>query len=186
MPKTIEITPHLSIAELETRYRQCHDPVERSHYQIIWLLAQHRSPAEVAQVTGYSRGWIYELVWGYNDQGPESLVDYRHQHPGRLTLLSDEQQALLLQALQEPPPDGGKWNGRKVAEWMSELLGRPIHRQRGWEYLKAMEYRLRVPRPHNPDADETDIEAWEKKSSRDYRADSASPSRRRRRGLGRR
>ena len=60
---------------------------------------------------------------------------------------------MLLQALQEPPPDGGKWNGRKVADWMSELLERPIHRQRGWDYLKAMEYRRRVPRPHNPDAD---------------------------------
>jgi hypothetical protein len=26
-------------------------------------------------VTGYSRGWIYELVWGYNHLGPESLED---------------------------------------------------------------------------------------------------------------
>jgi len=27
-------------------------------------------------VTGYySRGWIYELVWGYNHLGPESLGD---------------------------------------------------------------------------------------------------------------
>lgn len=184
MSKSIEIAPHLSVSDLEKRYRHCHDPVERSHYQIIWLLAQERTPAEVAQVTGYSRAWIYELIWGYNAQGPESLVDYRHQHPGRLTLLDDEQQALLIQALQEPPPDGGKWNGRKVADWMSELLDRPIHRQRGWEYLKAMEYRLRVPRPHNPDADDTDSVEWEKKSGRDCRADSTRSSRRRRRSLG--
>jgi transposase len=33
---------------------------------------------------------------------------------------------------------------------MSQLLGRPIGRQRGWEYLKAMEYRLRVPRLRTP------------------------------------
>lgn len=184
MPKSIEIAPHLSVADLETRYRQCRDPVERSHYQIIWLLAQAYSPAEVAQVTGYSRAWIYELIWGYNEQGPESLVDYRHGHPGRLTLLDDEQQAMLLQALQEPPPDGGKWNGRKVADWMSALLERPIHRQRGWDYLKAMEFRLRVPRPHNPDADETEAAEWKKKSRQDRQADSTGPSRRRRRGLG--
>ena len=184
MPKSVEITPHLSVVELETRYRQCKDPVERSHYQIIWLLAQGRSTAEVSEVTSYSRAWIYELVWGYNDQGPASLVDYRHQHPGRLTLLDDEQQAMLLQALQKPPPDGGKWNGRKVADWMSELLERPIHRQRGWDYLKAMEYRRRVPRPHNPDADEIDPAEWEKKSGRDRRADSTGASRRRCRGVG--
>lgn len=59
MPKSVEITPHLSVVELETRYRQCKDPVERSHYQIIWLLAQGRSTAEVSEVTSYSRAWLY-------------------------------------------------------------------------------------------------------------------------------
>ncbi|MDF5717642.1 MAG: hypothetical protein PUP93_28190 [Rhizonema sp. NSF051] len=37
MPKRISIKPHLSLTELEQRYRQPKDPVERSHYQIIWL-----------------------------------------------------------------------------------------------------------------------------------------------------
>ena len=131
MPKRIEIAPHLSVAELEARYRGCGDPVERSHCQIIWLLAQGRSPLAVSQVTSYSRNWIYELVRSDNQQGVEALLDYRHQHPGRLALLDDEQQALLLQVLQSPPPDGGQWNGRKVADWMGQLLERPINRQRG-------------------------------------------------------
>ena len=39
MPKWITIAPHLSLEELENRYRQAKEPVERSHYQIIWLLA---------------------------------------------------------------------------------------------------------------------------------------------------
>ena len=180
MPKRIQIAPHLSIAELEQRYRGCADAVERSHCQIIWLLARGRTTQEVAEVTSYSRNWIYELVRSYNQQGPDALLDYRHQHPGRLTLLDDEQPALLLQVLQSPPPDGGLWNGRKVAEWMSQLLERPISRQRGWEYLKAMEYRLRVPRPHNPDADAQSAVEWEKKAASGGRSRAASASRRRR------
>ncbi len=48
MPKRISIEPHLSIEELEQRYRQGKDPIERSHYQIIWLLAQGRTSEEVA------------------------------------------------------------------------------------------------------------------------------------------
>ena len=64
MPRRITIAPHLSLEELENRYRQAKDPVERSHYQIIWLLAQGRQTEEVAAVMGYSRSWIYELVWG--------------------------------------------------------------------------------------------------------------------------
>jgi transposase len=184
MSHRIQVTPHLSLADLEVRYRQCHDPVERSHTQIIWLLAQGRSALEVSAVTSYSRNWIYELARSYNREGPEALVDYRHQHPGRLTLLDDEQQALLLQVLQRPPADGGQWNGRKVADWMSQLLGRPIGRQRGWEYLKAMEYRLRVPRPENPDADPAVQADWEKKVADNSGTGAASLSRRRRGSMG--
>lgn len=163
MPKRITIKSHLSLDELETRYRQASDPVERSHYQIIWLLAQGRPTQEVAAVTGYSRNWIYELLWGYNRQGPESLGDGRRQNLGGEPLLSDVQQAQLWQALQAPAPDGGLWNGRKVADWMSELLGRRVSPQRGWEYLRGMRFRLRAPRPEHEESDLAEQQEWKKK-----------------------
>ncbi len=93
----------------------------------------------------------------------EGLKDRRHDHRGGQPLLSDVQQALLWQALQAPAPDGGLWNSRKVAEWMSDLLDRPISVQRGWEYLRSLEMRLRVPRPHHQEADPLEQEAWKKK-----------------------
>ncbi len=64
MPKRISIKPYLSIEELDQRYRQAKEVIERSHYQIIWLLAQGKRTEEVVEVTGYSRNWIYELVRG--------------------------------------------------------------------------------------------------------------------------
>ncbi|WP_206759128.1 hypothetical protein [Nostoc flagelliforme] len=63
--------------------------MERSHYQIIWLLASGRRSQEVSQITGYRVSWIYELVRGYNRIGTESLGDKRHEHPGGKTLLND-------------------------------------------------------------------------------------------------
>ena len=45
---------------------------------------------------------------------------------------------------------------------MSEVLEKPVSPQRGWEYLKAMEYRLRIPRPENKQADPIEQEAWKK------------------------
>ncbi len=59
-------------------------------------------------------------------------------HSDRDPLLNDLQQALLWQVRKQPPRDGGLWNGRKVADWMSELLGEKVCRQRGWEYLKSL------------------------------------------------
>jgi len=67
-----------------------------------------------------------------------------------------------LQALRELAPDGGVWNGRKVADYLSELVGHPISRQQGWEYLKQMRLRLRVPRPEHQQANRDQQEAWKK------------------------
>jgi transposase len=162
MPKRITIEPHLSVSQLEQRYRQTKDAVERSHYQIIWLLAQGKRTEEVAAITGYSRSWIYELVWGYNRLGASALGDKRHSNPGGKPLLDDLQQAQLWQLLQEKPTDGGLWTGAKVALWMSEQLEQPIHPQRGWDYLRGMEMRRRRPRPAHEEASESEQQQWKK------------------------
>jgi transposase len=164
MPKRIAIANHLSAEELLVRYRQATQPIERSHYQIMWLLATGKTPQEVAQVTGYTRIWIYQLVKRYNSDGQKALGDKRHHNPGREPNLTDVEQAQLWQVLSEKAPDGGLWNGRKVADWLSEITGRHISRHRGWEYLKQMTFRLRVPRPEHGSGDPIEQENWKKNS----------------------
>ena len=73
----------------------------------------------------------------------------RASNRGKEPLLNDIQQAQLHQVLTNPASDGGLWNGRQVAEWMSEITGKKVSRMRGWEYLKQMEYSLKVPRPED-------------------------------------
>jgi len=153
MPKRITINPHLSVKELENRYRAAKNPVERSHYQIVWLLAQGKTTEEVAGVTGYCRDWIRKIVRRYNNQGAAGLADRRCDYPGAPPLLDDLQQAYLWQALQSPPKDGGLWNSRKVADWIAEVIDRPVDIQRGWDYLRQMELRLKCPRPTHEEAD---------------------------------
>lgn len=166
MPRRITIAPHLSSEELYQRYRQSKEASAKSHYQIIWLLKQGKKTKEVAEMTGYSVGWIYELVWGYNRLGPESLGDKRRDNQGNRPLLNDQQQALLWQALQEPPSDGGLWTGPKVAQWMSDLLDKRVHPQRGWDYLRGLEYVRGRPRPAHIESDPEEQEQWKKKFRR--------------------
>ncbi len=162
MPKRISLVTYLSIEELEQRYRQAKDGVESRQYQIIWLLAQGKKTEEVEEITGYSRTWIYTLVKRYNKSGIEGLGDRRKSNPGSEPLVNDIHQAQLWQALQEKAPDGGLWNGRKVADWLSEVIGTDISRQRGWEILRQMTFRLRVPRPSHTKSDPIEQEAWKK------------------------
>jgi transposase len=183
MPKRITIEPHISLEALQIRFRAASSATTAHHYQIIWLLAQGKTTDEVMAVTGYSRNWIYELVRDYNRLGPDSLGDKRCENQDQDPLLNDVQQAQLWQVLQQPPADGGLWNGRKVADWMSETLGHQVARQRGWEYLKSMRFRLRIPRPEHTETDWLEQSEWKKKSAARSGENPARVPRKRRRSV---
>jgi transposase len=123
--------------------------------RLVWLLAQGKYVWEVAEVTGYCANWIRILARRYNQDGPEALADQRQPNLGAPALLTPSHQQQLQRELAQAPPDGGLWSGPKVAQWMSKQLGRKIHPQRGWEYLKRMGFSLQIPRPRHHKADLT-------------------------------
>ena len=168
MPKTIKLEPHLDSNELESRYRKAHDPVLRSHYQILWLVSEGKSTSQVMEVTGYSRGWIQQIARRYNACGPQALGDRRHQNPGarERALLTRDQQEELREALRKPPADGGMWNSPKVGEWIERRTGKVLtqKKQRGWEYMRKLGNSPKVPRPRHKQANEAEQEAFKKSS----------------------
>jgi len=159
MPRQVRLENHLSVAELEQRYRQSAQAVERSHLQIVWLLAQGQQAQHVAQVTGYCPAWVGQIARRYNQGGPDALGDRRRDNPGGRWLLSEEQRVALARALEQAPQDGGLWNSTKVAAWMSRETGQEVPPQRGWDYLRLLGYTPQVPRPRHrkadPDAQDT-------------------------------
>jgi transposase len=166
MKKPITVKAHLSVEEVETRYRKAKDPVERSQWQIIWLLAQGKTTKAIREVTGYCLAWIRTIAHRYNQDGPPGISDRRHANPGGSFILSAELQAQLVAALEEPPADGGLWTGRKVAQWILARTGRKVHPQLGWEYLKRLGYSKRILRPRHAKADAAAQEAFKKNSQR--------------------
>ena len=153
MARRRTLVPHRTVVELEAHYRQSRDPVARSQWQIIWLVAQGVPTPRVIEATGYSEGWISVLVGRYNAGGEAGIGDRRHTNPGAAPLLDAEGQVALRLALAGLPDDGGQWTGPKVAAWMEKRFGHLVHAQRGWEYLRRVGYTPQVPRPAHPDAD---------------------------------
>jgi transposase len=161
-----KIADHLSIEELEERFRASKDAVEARHVQAIWLLAKGRTCAEVADLLAFVPRWVELLAARYNAAGPEALGDLRRRNGRAATILTTEVLAALAERLKRPPDDGGLWTGRKAAAVMAALLGvKDIHPQRGWDALKKLEWSIQVPRPRNPAAaTEEEREVFKKNS----------------------
>jgi transposase len=163
--RRLTIPPHLALDELERRYRRATDPVARSQWQMVWLLAGGAPTAEVARVTGYSVNWVREIARRYREDGPDGVGDRRHGNPGAPPLLDATQQAALHSALGGPAPDGGIWTCRHVAAWIGAAIGRPVDPARGWEWMRRLGFSPQRPRPHETRADPDAQAAFKKGGS---------------------
>lgn len=104
---------------------------------------------------------VREIVWRYNEHGPDSMADQRLEARGGHEPLLDQQQCQQLEkALQGPAPDGGLWNSPKVARWMSQLLGRNVDASTGWRWLKRLGWTTQTPRPRSNKANDDDQESF--------------------------
>ena len=105
---------------------------------VIDLLATGTPLAEIVAATGYRPRTIRQIAQRYRESGPASLEDRRVHSRGTLPLIPAAMQDELRKTLQDPPPGGGCWTGPKVAQWIAAKVGKPVHRQRGWEYLRRL------------------------------------------------
>jgi len=149
------IVEHLSVEELEARYRAAQDATEARHFQAIWLLAQGRTVLEVAEVLAFVPRWVEQLAARYNASGPEALGDRRRRNGRPASLLTPELLAALAERLKRPPEDGGVWSGPKVAAWMARHLGlQKVHRDRrtsgGRNILGQERFKLKKPQVGYP------------------------------------
>jgi transposase len=161
-----EVAGHLSLAELQAGYRTSEDARLARHYQVIWLLAQGRSCAEVAQLTSLARRWVEQLLARYNAFGPSSLGDRRRGNGAKATILTPAVLDMLRERLKTSPEDGGVWTSRKVAAVIAAELGlASVAEQRGWEALRAIGWTIQKPRPRHARAAGPEEQAEFKKSS---------------------
>ena len=169
MPRKLHLTPHLTSAELKAAYRSNTDPVESRRYHLLWLVSQDSTLADAAKVVGLNYDYAYEIVQRYNQQGCDGLKNGRKNSrpPRPNALLNGQQREQLAQRLQSPPDDGGVWSGPKVSRWIEQVTGQEhVWNQRGWDYLKRVEYSWQRPRAHHVKADREAQEAFKKNSQR--------------------
>src|SRR5258708_26047310 len=167
MARRIHLQPHLSVDDLERRYRTAKEPNERTWGKTLWLLAQGRTATELSAVIGYRAYWIGQIAKRYNEEGPAGMHNRRHTTSYRPpTVLSPALQEELRQALAAAAGRDERWTRTEVAAWMAERLGRPVSYHLGWSYLVRLKHTPQVPRPRHALANAEQQDAFKKTFAR--------------------
>jgi transposase len=163
----IVVKAHLSVCELEHRYKSASEGVAKSHFQALWLLSRGFDLDEVADLVGFSTRWVRLLIDRYNEGWPSKLGDQRVNNGTEPTILTPEALAALKERLGRPPDDGGQWSGPKIARFLADFHGLTfVHDQRGWDALMAIGWSIQQPRPRHPkSADEVERAKLKKTSA---------------------
>jgi transposase len=185
----LPIVLHLTPEEIARRYRACRSGVEKTHWQVLWLLTrpdQPLSPARAAQQVGLTPVWCRALLKRWNVDGPAGLADRRVGANGGQSKLTPEQHIDLWAALRKSPPDGGLWTGPKVAAYVRDRWDVRVCKQTGWEWLRGLGFSPQVPRPSHPEAATPAARrAWKRRPGRPAGRAAPPASRQARRALGR-
>lgn len=168
MPRQLQLESHLTLDELNTRYRSSQDPVESRRWHLIWLVSGGSTLTAGAKAVGFNYDYALDIVGSYNRLGAEGLRNRRRDRKPGLAraLLNPEQKVELAERLNSPPDDGGVWSGPKVAQIIAQMTGKEkVWPQRGWDYLKLLGLSCQQPRPRHVKGSVVEQEAFKKTSS---------------------
>ena len=169
MPRKLNLTLHHSAEELKAHYRSNEDPVESRRWHLLWLVANDHTLTSAAKVVGFNYDYARDIIKDYSASGASALRNKRKERRSVVistpnALLQGDQLEQLRQRLETPPADGGVWTGPKVARVIAAITQKKVWPQRGWDYLKRLEYSHQRPRPRHVKGDEKAQSEFKKNS----------------------
>ena len=70
MARTIKLEPHLTVDELDQRYKTTADAPTARRWQALWLIAQGATAKAATAVVGLRSAWVRLLVQRSNQHDP--------------------------------------------------------------------------------------------------------------------
>lgn len=160
MPAALPLRPHLSLSELQERFKSSNG-IEKVRWQALMLKMQGWQHQKISEVVCHEPRWITKLIHRYNEEGPAGMKDRRQDNGAAPKVPPALQEALKEAVLTQPPPSGGLWTGEKATAWLAEQ-GVEINPSTGLDYLHRLRLSKQRPRPRHAAADRSDQETVKK------------------------
>jgi transposase len=162
MRKT-ELKNHLEQAEIRKEMQDSETREQFQRWQAIYLVRKGLRVEQVAEYIGITKGTVYQWVFQYNHEGPESF-QLRGRGGRRFGLMSFEEEADFLEHLRAEAARGEIVGAFWLRERLEKKLGHKVSKDYLYDLLHRHDWRKVVPRPRHPNADVEKQEEFKKNS----------------------
>lgn len=155
--KPLTLSDPAIILGLQDEIRRSNESRYDHRLHALLLIARGLSCPDVARHFGESRTAVWGWVKRFNEKGLGGLID--GDRTGRPVRLNEAQMEDVNQALRQPPPDGGVWDGKTLSTYIEKKHRIRLGVRQCQRLFGKLGFRFRKPRPMlahgNPDLQKT-------------------------------
>lgn len=163
--RTLKLVSHLSDNDLKKQLSIATGKPEFNRWQILYLVQVGRisSAATISPLVNLSTQSIYKIVEGYNKSGISS-VSCKPRGGRHRFLLSTEQEAHLLQSIEQKAAKGLIKTAEDIRSLVESKVGKEVSDDYIWDLLKRNGWKKKMPRPYHPKRDVSAQQEFKKNS----------------------
>lgn len=165
--RTLQLTPHLTTAELSGKLMSCANIHHRSYWQILLSVSfnPNKKAEEYAQFLGVKKSKVYRVVEMYNKKGIGFTDNLewggRRKETSFLTL---EQEKKVMNGIRSKASQGKILTAKDVRSEIEKKIKKKISDDYVWDLFKRHKWKKKAPRPVHPRHNQTSQDEFKKNS----------------------
>jgi len=130
--------------------------------QAVYLKAKYNMDAKsIAQITGFSKGYVWQIHSNYRNNGQESFVLGKKGGAYHINLNKGQEEELLA-GFSDKSQAGHILEVSQIKKKYEELIARPVHKSVIYRMLGRHGWRKIAPRPSHPKNDQIAMSSFKK------------------------
>lgn len=165
--RILQLTPHLTTAEISSKLMSCANPHQRSYWQILLSVSfnPNKKAEEYAQFLGVTKSKVYRVVELYNKQGEGFTANLawggRRKETSHLTLKEEKE---VLEGIRSKAAQGKILTAKDVQVEIEKKLKKKVSDDYVWDLFKRHNWRKKSPRPIHPKHNQVAQDEFKKNS----------------------
>ena len=149
--RTLQLTNHLTDAELKEKLSTSKGKPEFSRWQILYMVqvGKIHSAAVISPLVNLSKPSIYKIIEQYNKSGVTS-VKYTPRGGRRRSLLSIAEEEEVFRSIENNAAKGLIKTANDIRSLIESKVGKAVSDDYLWDILNRNGWKKKMPRPHHP------------------------------------